>query len=107
MGLTERHWFEDEEPELTERQLVNAVEEQKAAYIRGYYKGYSDGIKEQKAVVRCKDCKHRPKEPNWETHKSGFDIEFPEGSKCPCQCSDDYYSWYPEDDWFCANGEGR
>ena len=56
-------------------------------------------------VVRCKDCKHRPKEPNWKTYESGFDIEFPEDSKCPCQCSgDEYYSWYPEDDWFCANG---
>lgn len=65
-------------------------------------------LKEQKAVVRCKDCKHRPKEPNWKTYENGFDIEFPEDSKCPCQCSDDeYYSWYPRDDWFCANGERR
>ena len=65
-------------------------------------------LKEQEAVVRCKDCKHRPKEPNWKTYEDGFDIEFPEGSKCPCQCSDDeYYSWYPRDDWFCANGERR
>ena len=51
-------------------------------------------------LVRCKDCKHRPKDPNY--------IEFPEGSKCPCQCSgDEYYSWYPEDDWFCPNGKRR
>lgn len=62
----------------------------------------------QPEIVCCKDCKHRPKEPNWKTCESGFDIEFPEGSKCPCQCSGDgYYSWYPEDDWFCANGERR
>ena len=59
-------------------------------------------------VVRCKNCKHRPKEPNFETYVNGFDIEFPEGSKCPCRCADDkYYSWYPEDDWFCANGAPR
>lgn len=59
-------------------------------------------------LVRCKDCKHRPKEPNLETFENGFDIEFPEGSKCPCQCSgDEYYSWYPEDDWYCANGERK
>lgn len=65
-------------------------------------------LKEQKAIVRCKDCKHRPKEPNFETYVNGFDIEFPEGSKCPCRCADDkYYSWYPEDDWFCANGAPR
>ena len=55
-------------------------------------------------LVRCKDCKHRPKEPNIETYESGFDLEFPEGSKCPCQCEDGWYSWYPKDDWFCANG---
>lgn len=59
-------------------------------------------------LVRCKDCKHRPKEPNLETYEDGFDIEFPEDSKCPCQCSSDrYYSWYPEDNWFCAEGERR
>jgi len=61
-----------------------------------------------KELVRCKDCKHRPKEPNLETYENGFDIEFPEDSKCPCQCSSDrYYSWYPEDNWFCAEGERR
>ena len=65
-------------------------------------------LKEQPQIVRCKDCKHRPKEPNWETYESGFDIEFPEGSKCPCRCSnDEWYSWYPEDNWFCADGERR
>lgn len=65
-------------------------------------------LKEQPEIVRCKDCKHRPKEPNLKTYESGFDIEFPEGSKCPCQCSgDEYYSWYPEDDWFCADGERK
>ena len=62
----------------------------------------------EKELVRCRDCKHRPKEPNWKTYETGFDLEFPEDSKCPCQCSgDEYYSWYPEDDWFCANGERR
>lgn len=57
-------------------------------------------------LVRCKDCKHRPiqTEPP-ETH--GFSIEFPEGKKCPCCCVDGYYSWYPNDDWFCAEGEKR
>ena len=33
MGLTERHWFKDEEPELTERQLQEAVEERETARI--------------------------------------------------------------------------
>ena len=53
-------------------------------------------------VVRCKDCKHRPIKPN--DYENGFDLEFPDG-KCPCQCDDGWYSWYPKDDWFCADGE--
>ena len=32
MGLTERHWFENEEPELTDRQLEDIVYENKIAY---------------------------------------------------------------------------
>lgn len=31
---------------------------------------------------------------------------FPD-DKCPCQCEDPYYSWLPDPDWFCANGERR
>ena len=62
-------------------------------------------LKREKRLIRCKECKHRPKEPNWETYESGFDLEFPDGSRCPCEVSDGWYSWYPEDDWFCANGE--
>lgn len=69
-----------------------------------YQKGYEDRDLE---IVRCKDCKHRPKKPDWETYEDGGDIEFPD-EKCPCQCSSDrYYSWYPDDDWFCAEGERR
>lgn len=101
MGLTERHWFENEEPKLTEQQLEDIVYENKKAYERGY----SDRDKE---IIRCKNCKHRPKEPDWKTYVSGFDLEFPENSKCPCQCIEDgWYSWYPKDNWFCANGEWR
>ena len=38
MGLTEGHWFEDEE-ELTERQLENWVADNKAAYEKGLRDG--------------------------------------------------------------------
>lgn len=55
-------------------------------------------------VVRCKDCKHRQIKPN--DYENGFDLEFPDG-KCPCQCDDGWYSWYPPDDWFCADGERK
>lgn len=55
-----------------------------------------------KEPVRCKDCKHRPIMPD--DHTDGFDLKFPD-AKCPCQCDDGWYSWYPQDDWFCADGE--
>ena len=55
-------------------------------------------------VVRCKDCKHRPVKPD--DYETGFDLEFPD-SKCPCKCDDGYYSWYPNDNWFCAGGERK
>lgn len=61
-------------------------------------------------VVRCKDCKHRPKEIPFVTSYGEHDtyLDFPNGSKCPCQnTSDQYYSWNPEDDWFCADGERK
>ena len=57
-------------------------------------------------VVRCKYCKHRPTDNSDEKSCGGFDIEFPD-AVCPCQCDDGYYSFYPDDDWFCANGEHR
>ena len=57
-------------------------------------------------IVRCKDCKHRPKQTK-PSKTYGLSVEFPEESKCPCQCDDGFYSWYPADDWFCANGERR
>lgn len=83
MGLTERHWFEDEEPELTDRQLEDIVYENKKAYDNGYVKGFHDAktleeyfvelgvkigfltqekakqlLKEHQQIIRCKDCKH-------------------------------------------------
>ena len=54
-------------------------------------------------VVRCKDCKHRPIDTGG--HNYGQDLLFPDDYKCPCRCEDQWYSWMPRDDWFCANGE--
>lgn len=83
----------------------NSMEEYREYVIKTRY-GMEVGYGQE--IIRCKNCKHRPKEPNWKTYESGFDLEFPEGSKCPCCCyGDEWYSWYPEDDWFCANGERR
>jgi len=63
-------------------------------------------------VVRCKDCKHRPVIV-WSKVYDDFDVLAPEVDgkedwRCPCLVEDDlYYSWSPNDDWFCANGERR
>jgi hypothetical protein len=55
-------------------------------------------------LVRCKDCKHRPKIDG--EYENGFDLEFPT-SRCPCQCDDGYYSWMPGDYWYCPNGKRK
>ena len=60
--------------------------------------------KQPTAIIYCKYCKHRPIDNRTKEHPSNFNIEFPD-SKCPCQCDDGWYSWYPSDDWFCGNGE--
>ena len=58
----------------------------------------------RQAVVTCKDCIHKPiiNDPR---AIGGLGLRFPDNSKCPCQCDDGYYSWNPNDNWFCANGE--
>ena len=53
-------------------------------------------------VVRCKDCKYMPTGDG-----ANHDLEFPEDFKCPCQCEDFWYSWKPDDNWFCGNGKRR
>ena len=55
-------------------------------------------------VTRCKDCIHRPiiDDPD---STDGFGLRFPDDFKCPCRCDDPYYSWMPNDNWFCGNGE--
>ena len=51
-------------------------------------------------VVRCKECKHRPK------YDGPNRLVFPD-EVCPCQCDDLYYTWMPPDDWFCADSERK
>jgi len=58
-------------------------------------------------VVRCKDCKHRPKRLE-EGEGEGFNLEFPDDNyKCPCRCDDGWYNWMPDDNWFCGNAERK
>lgn len=57
---------------------------------------------ELKDLVLCKDCKHRPTGTG-----ANHDLEFPD-YVCPCQIYEDYwYSWMPDDDWFCKDGERK
>ena len=65
--------------------------------------------KELVEIVRCKNCIHRPIKGE-DTH----DIDPPKDSRgyedytCPCLNEDDYwYSWYPSDEFFCAEGEAK
>ena len=76
--------------------IMKASTDEQAEFCRRY--------SNMQELVRCKDCKHRPIKQN--DYENGFDLEFPDG-KCPCQCDDGWYSWYPPDDWFCADGEHK
>ena len=64
----------------------------------------------EKELIRCKDCKHRPKIDQEDAKNDtvdGFSFEFPDDFKCPCRCEDPYYNWMPKDDWYCGNGERK
>ena len=80
----------------------------KVEFIESYWTGGENGSDykwddNHGELVRCKDCKHRPTDPE----NKGYEyLVFPDQT-CPCQVDDCYYSWMPEDDWFCADGERR
>ena len=64
-------------------------------------------MKETVQVVRCRYCKHRPIGTG-----VNHDVQAPTDGDdyydytCPCLNQDDnWYSWMPSDEWFCANGE--
>ena len=68
----------------------------------GEFEKIIEPLMDVEPVIRCKDCKHRPKGTG-----ANHDLKFPD-YVCPCQCVDDYwYSWMPNDDWFCADGERK
>lgn len=60
-------------------------------------------------IVRCKDCKHRPYSEDGK--RTGFSVKVPEEDEdkfiCPWICDDGWYSYIPEDDFYCANGERK
>ena len=78
----------------------------------GYQAGWNDALMygvldaptvDAVEVVRCKDCKHKPTGSG-----VNHDITFPKQDyRCPCRCEDYWYSWMPDDEWFCAWGERK
>lgn len=81
--------------EIDEEELLKRLRDSKKQYQRGYED-------REQEIVRCKDCMHRPKDP--ESKGVGQSLVFPD-DVCPCQIGDNWYSWMPKDDWFCADGE--
>lgn len=59
----------------------------------------------EKELIRCKDCKHRPKRTG-DDDQEGYNLEFPD-RVCPCQCDDPWYNWMPRDGWYCGYGERK
>lgn len=51
MGLTEEHWFEDED-ELNERQLERALEDEQRASDRGYKQGQAAALSDLIFAIR-------------------------------------------------------
>lgn len=61
----------------------------------------------QPEIIRCEDCKHRPTPTRADEGITyGFSVEFPD-EKCPCQCEDGWYNWYPKNDFYCGFAERR
>ena len=58
------------------------------------------------SVVRCKECKHRPIKEDANEADYGFNVIAPnEDERCPCLVSDGWYSWMPNDNFYCGFGE--
>ena len=58
----------------------------------------------KKELVRCRNCKHRPKFVEPEDEDDVGYLLFPD-NKCPCRCEDEWYNWMPKKDWYCGNAE--
>lgn len=63
----------------------------------------------QPKIVRCKECKHRPIKEDADRENYGFNLIEPNDGdgRCPCLVSDGWYSWMPDDNFYCGYGERR
>ena len=56
-------------------------------------------------ICFCKECKHRPIKEDADGADYGFNLIAPnEQELCPCLVEDGWYSWMPEDDFYCGYG---
>lgn len=60
-------------------------------------------------LVRCKECKHRPIKEDADGEDYGFNLIEPTelDRRCPCLVNDGWYSWMPDDNFYCGYGERR
>lgn len=61
-------------------------------------------------IIHCGECIYKPKEIPDKYYEGETKVYFPEingENLCPCQCDDEFYSWVPDDNWFCANGKRK
>lgn len=60
-------------------------------------------------IVTCGECKHRPIKDDPDGADYGFNIAEPTDGDdiCPCLVADGWYSWMPEDNFYCGLGERR
>ena len=60
-------------------------------------------------IVTCGECKHRPIKDDPEGADYGFNIVAPtdRDDLCPCLVEDGWYSWMPEDNFYCGRGERK
>ena len=107
--ITDEEWaiITDAELERTSEITFNTPSGKKVAFIK---KPTVEAVE----VVRCKDCKHRPHiEKAITRYRQEIEVCAPmvdgrEDYSCMCLNPDnDYFSWMPDDNWFCADGERR
>ena len=59
-------------------------------------------------IVRCAECKHRPIKEDADGAVHGFNVIAPNrDERCPCLVEDGWYSWLPDDNFYCGYGERR
>lgn len=94
---------------------ADAIEDKAKQYSLGYYEEdeWAVPFKEITSapsieIIRCKECKHRPIKEDAEGADYGFNISAPNGDeRCPCLVEDGWYSWMPNDNFYCGFGERK